>query len=247
MNTDDFYLIKCHDSDESADNYSVPCFGLQDLETEFLWSSKMLERSDYLEKLVLRLARKPNRLVLHVQRILYCYHSDLNEQLFAALIDFLVILNRRGKAISYRMVFGSRTRLKSVQLKVFKNYLSDQNYDPSLLPGNSYTIFTRGMIGTSNLIMMSKPQRVSNYDPLDLAHDHIEYSQLDDAKRVLEQGILNDPDRLVLHQELLYLYQLTNDAAGFKRMYKHLTQQGLATPDKWSSLENHFEKAQANG
>jgi hypothetical protein len=247
MNIDNFYLIKCHDPVDAEDSQLISCFSTQDLSNNYLWSAQVMDYSDYLEKLVFRIARKPNRLVTHVQRILYCFHADLNEQLFAAIVDFLVILNRRGNAISQRMVIGSRSRLKPWQLRILKSYLLDPNYDANLLSGNQYSIFTKGMLGASNLIMMPKNHYESSYDPLELAYDHIEYSQLEQAKQVLEEGILNDPDRLVLHNELLMLYQSTGDVAGFKQMYSKLTQLGFPIPEKWAGLTTYFEKASSNG
>jgi hypothetical protein len=57
-----------------------------------------------LKNLVFHIARKPRQLIAHIQRIYYCYSADLSEQLFAALVDFLVILDRRGAKISRRMI-----------------------------------------------------------------------------------------------------------------------------------------------
>lgn len=53
-----------------------------------------------LEKLVFLISKRPKCLVNHVQRIHYCFQQNLNKQLFAAIVDLLVILNQQGQAIA---------------------------------------------------------------------------------------------------------------------------------------------------
>lgn len=247
MNIDSFPLVTCHDADKIRLSEPVPCFSLQDVDNNNLWSTHVLIYENYLEKLVFRIARKPHRLVAHVQRIFYCYHANLNEQLFAAIVDFLVILNRRGLAISRRMVIGTKSRLSTVQFKMLAAYLKDQDINLNELSGNKYSIFTKGLLGVNTMVEQLSQQDESSYDPLELAYDHIEYSQLEEAKRVLEKGILNEPARPDLHHELLALYQLTGDAAGFNQMFIQLNRLGLPITAEWGELNNYFKGASIHG
>ncbi|MGZ8225358.1 MAG: hypothetical protein ACXWT3_01810 [Methylococcaceae bacterium] len=247
MSIDPFNLITCHDVNKMQTSELIPVFSLQNADTSRILSSEVLIYEGYLEKLVFLIARKPNCLIIHVQRIFYCFHANLNEQLFAAIVDFLVILNRRGQAISRRMVIGAKSRLSAGQIKVLKNYLKNHNADINSLSGNRYSIFTKGLLGANNMIQsVSKPDEPS-YDPLEIAYDHIEYSQLEEAKRVLEKGILEQPTRLELHHELLALYQFTTDVAGFNQMSAQLTQSGIVVTEQWTDLNNFFNGASING
>jgi hypothetical protein len=213
-----------------------------------IWKPELLDYVDLLEKLVFQIARKPKHLLMHVQRIYYCFHANLNEQLFAAVIDLFIVLDKRGQAISWRILMGVKDRLDSMQFSTLKGYLKNNRANADLLPGNQYSIFSRGLMGVTGLVAQSKAEAPeSDHDPLALARDYIEFSQLEEAKRVLEQAILDDSTRLDMHHELLILYHSTNDIAGFKQMLAELTQSGADMTNEWEQLNNFFEGRDGNG
>jgi len=209
--------------------------------TSSLWPAETLDNEDFLEKLVFSIARKPKSLITHLQRIYFCFHKNLNEQLFAAIVDFMVILNKRGQEISWRMLTGAKSRLSPDQFKTLNDYLKDDFADANLLLGNQYSIFTRGLIGIFNLVQQVETTKAQGYDPLAIARDHIEYSQLEEAKQVLEKAILKQPTRQDLHHELLELYKLTLDSKGFYKMLAEIAQSGVDTTAGWSQLDTYFK------
>lgn len=192
-----------------------------------------------LRNLVLHISRKPRQLITHIQRIYYCYHANLSEQLFAALVDFLVVLERRGAKISRRMIIGARSKLSREQYKLLRAFMMNE-MDIALLEGNQYSIFTKGLIGTQNLVQQVSSSDEQAYDPLDLARDYIEYSQLSEAKDVLENAIINEPHRLELHQSLLELYKSTQDISGLKKMVEFFASLNIPKPDGWDELMTLF-------
>jgi hypothetical protein len=214
-------------------------FSLQD--ASCIWASEILDYEDFLEKLVFSIARKPRHLITHLQRIYFCFHKNLNEQLFAAIIDFMVILNKRGEEISLRMVVGAKSKLSPEQFNVLRNYLEDGSADATLLLGNQYSILTKGLVGDITLVQQVEKIKVQGYDSLIIARDHIEYSQLEEAKRVLEKAILMQPERSDLHQELLELYKLTLDSVSFYIMMAEITQLEIGTTAEWDQLDIYFK------
>ncbi|MDD2723064.1 MAG: hypothetical protein PHH59_03450 [Methylovulum sp.] len=243
--TVDTDLIVCKNEKKNSPVQGIGFFSLQD--ANMLWSPERLNYSDFLEKLVFRIARKPNALMPHLQRIYFCFHKNLNEQLFAAIVDFLVILNKRGLAISWRVLIGAKSILNAYQFKMIKDYLKDEHARFSLLTGNQYSIFTKGLIGVNNMISyIDKPEKL-DYDPLEIARDHIEYSQLEEAKHVLENAILKQPKRFELQHELLALYQSTRDPEGFNKMLNELKQSGFDIIDEWNQLNYLFKGQNSDG
>jgi len=238
-------LITCDDNNERESSGLIRFFSLQDI--GLLWYPDAFLYEGFLEKLVFRIARQPKSLIVHIQRIYYCFYNELNSQLFAAIIDFLVILNGRGQAISWRVVIGAKSRLSPDQFSELKNYLKSDHPDPSVLSGNRYTIFTRGLLGTNRLIQQAKKKQGNSYDPLILARDHIEYSQLEEAKKVLENAILSDPDRPDLHHELIALYKSTRDTTGSNQMLAELTQAGIVITSEWKQLNDYLDGRNSNG
>lgn len=216
-------------------------------EQGLLWAPDALEYPSFLEKLVFHIARKPKRLITHLQRIYYCFHANLNEPLFAAIVDFLIVLNKCGLALSWRILFGAKSKLTVDQFRLLKSYLKDEQADVNSLPGNRFSIFTRGLLGGKEMVRHFKKEVEYTHDPLELARDYIEYSQLEEAKQLLELAILEQPARLEIHQELLALYRSTRDTAGFKHMLAELTQLGVDITDDWNQLGSYLKGLNRNG
>jgi Tfp pilus assembly protein FimV len=84
-------------------------------------------------------------------------------------------------------------------------------------------------------------------DPLTIALDHIEYSQLDEAQDVLEQAILAQPEREDLRRELIGLYKSTRDMNRFYQMLAKLTRLGVGMTEDWNQLNNYFKGRNNNG
>ncbi|MEI6705869.1 MAG: hypothetical protein WCK96_01915 [Methylococcales bacterium] len=233
------HLVTCDDCDVPEKSEVVGLFSLKN--TGILWgSAEVLQPNESLEKLVFLIAKKPKQLTNHVQRIYYCFQKNLNKQLFAAIVDFLIVLNRQGQPISWRVVLGAKSRLTTEQFEELKVYLKGKHTDINLLSGNQYSIFSKGLVGVNKLIQQIEKEEKED-DPLTIALDHIEYSQLDDAKKVLEEAILVQPERQDLRQELCDLYKLTGDPSGFHQMMAKLTRLGVGMTDDWNQLNNYFK------
>jgi hypothetical protein len=240
----DIHLVTC-DNDITEPLSSGRFFSLQN--TDGFWCSvETLHHDEDLERVVFLITRKPKCLVSHMRRIHYCFQKSLSNQLFAAIIDFLVVLNKRGQAISWRVVLGSKSRLNTRQFEELKSYLKGENSDANLLTGNQYSVFSRGLIGANKMIQqVEKKEEID--DPLTIALDHIEYSQLDEARDVLEEAILAHPERQDLRQELISLYKSTNDMNRFYQMLAKLTRLGVSMTDDWNQLNNYFKGRNNNG
>ncbi|MGR9115068.1 MAG: type IV pilus assembly protein FimV [Gammaproteobacteria bacterium] len=195
----------------------------------------------YLDGLVHEIKRKPARLITHIRRIYWCYGEQLTEHLFAALVDFLIVLNHRGKAISNKMVLGARSRLTPEQQKLLSDALINTNNDASLLSGNRFSVFSKGLIGKTELIEKSHDTAPSKHDPLQLAEDAVQYSQLDEAMSILENAIREQPDRLPLHHSLLELYRSTSARSRFEKLAAELAATEDVMPDEWKTLKDYFE------
>lgn len=243
MNTN-VNLIVCTDERDSQASNEVRFFSGYGRNIFWFTDADSVDAA-FLEKLVFSVARKPQKLLTHLQRIYYCYVKGMAAQLYAAIIDFLIILNGRGLAISWRVVLGAKTSLSEDQFHVLSDFLNSKG-DPSLLPGNEYSIFSRGLQGINRFIRQIDQPPQFDYDPLALARDHIEYSQLDEAKRVLEKAVLVEPARMELQHELMDLYQLTNDVAGFNKMLGRLAEAEINLGE-WIHLDNYFKGRESNG
>lgn len=189
-----------------------------------------------LDTLVLRVARKPKDLLAHLRRIYFCYHNALPESLYAALLDLLIILDQKGKDLSRRLILGSRSMLDAEQLA----FLISVIQGPQPVKGNRFSLFTKGLVGVSQLIEVDQQPAELQYDYLGLAYDFIEYSQLEEAMAILEQGLEKSPDRQDLQTLLLELYKSTQNNERFQHCYDRMIKFGKPLINEWALLAVFF-------
>ena len=112
---------------------------------ETLWASPPVEKNDALySQLVYKVQRDPQHLISHVQRIYYTYHHKMSDPLYAAFVDFLLVLDGGGKDLITRLLSQTKTTLLQHHYQLIVRYLNDNNTD--LLVGNKYTVLTDGAL-----------------------------------------------------------------------------------------------------
>lgn len=192
------------------------------------------DEGQVLDALALKVRRNPKDLVAHVRRIYFCYEKHLSAQLFASLLDLLIVLQGKGQAISRRMIQACRSQLDSGHLQVLNQVAGHDRF------GNHYSLFSTGLVGQRELVEHQR-RAETQHDFLALADDFIEYSQLDQAMEVLETGIGLQPDRVDLQQALLELYQSTGSRERFTTFRRRFTDTGVPLVDEWQRMANFFE------
>ncbi len=229
----DFSLvIPSTDTDLTSTVNSVLKFSVEEL----FWTSKEYSYEQANQQILYAILRKPEQLIFHIRRIHTSYRAGFSEHLYAALIDLLLILDGKGKDLSVRMVLSTRSLLEKQQLTQLINYLKHQN---SALPTHVFSLLSKGLIGTSALL--TKNTGVDKtHDPLQIALDYIEYSDLDAAKETLESAVLEFPERQDIQIELLELYKVTKNIQAFTEMHKQLMEKDFNLSLKWQELVDYF-------
>lgn len=208
----------------------------QSLQTSGFWHDQELvifnstpyDEEQTLNYLIFKLCRNPENLLCHLRRIYYCYLNGRSGHLYAALLDFLLVLKGRGQAISRRMIVGCRRQLDQHQILVLEHAVTE-DLDRF---GNFHSIFTTGRIAHRELFVYRKHAK-TEYDVLKLANDFIEYSQLDQAMEVLETGLRDHPDRVDLQDALLELYLSTGSRERLLNFYNANTAAGMPFNHEW--------------
>lgn len=196
-----------------------------------------------LKRLVFQVAKKNKSLEAHLERIHYCFGNRLCGPLFGALIDLLFVLNNNGQPLARRVISGAKPVLENPQFQYLLSYLDSNDKDKLSLIGSRFSIFSAGLLSTATLITPAEVTSSEQYDPLLLARDYIEFSQLDNAIQTLEAAILAQPDRIVLHEELLGLYRSTQDVARLNQTYRALIANNISLPPIWLQLINYFNSS----
>lgn len=229
-------VISCQEPEQP-----LPDIGSQELAFLFARTSRdfnlewLHDHPELLHHLIGAVARQPKNLVTHLQRIYLCYQQDLPEQLYGALTDLFIVLNRRSIAFSGRLLSAVSSKLSAPQYQLLRRYLIKKDFPPLHLPQNAFSVLGKGFIGTSQLLtpLHEKSKHEQEHDPLLLARDYVEYSQLQEAIEVLEKAVVEDPQREALHVELLELYKSMKDIESLRKIQQQLSVEGNPFNSLW--------------
>lgn len=195
-----------------------------------------------LDDIIFQIIVQPKTLSAHLQRIYLCYQQGLSEDLFAALLDLLIVLEGKGRSLSQRMILGAKSKLSKSDYARLKYGLTLTAQQVKELQGNSYSLFSLGLLGTTLLVVKQQSSSVIHHDPLDIARDYIAYSQLDEAIETLEKALLLDVNRQALHEDLIELYRVTQHVERFEKMYAVLLKKMPTIPSAWLELKGFFNE-----
>jgi len=224
-----------------SDNKLPPVFVDSDnnfIVNEIPWNSDKQSDDRLYQQIIFKLLRKPKKLISHLQRIHFVYELGMQDQLYAALVDLLWVLNGNGSALGRRMILSARSLLTEQQVEELKHYLTIENR--ALFLGNRFSVCTNGAISSREILFKTSEKVSEEYDPLMLARDYIEYSQLDEALETLEAAVLNFPERHDLQIELLELLRLTKNTQVYSKISDVFLERQLELTAEWQQLADYF-------
>lgn len=185
------------------------------------------------------ITRNPRDLLSHVRRIVLAHDQGGDDELFPALFDLFIVLGNKGVELRKRMLGFARSELAMGHYKQLLDSLAIgmRERDIPTVPGSA---LQSGLEGWTVLIHDGDHQSSSPRDPLLEAREFLEYSQLEEARILLEAAVLMAPHRVELHDELLEIYRSTRDEANFMQMFQELD--GVLNParKKWEGLMEFF-------
>ena len=140
-------LVLCdEDQQETTDLFSCEIVFIE--QTEPLSLDSLSAHQSNLEHLIYQILRNPKNLTTHIQRINYCFKQKNSDQLYAALVDFFIVLSGKGDALCLRMYKSVKSRLSEEQNKLLQQYLDKKKE----LSGNRFSVFAKGLIGSSGVV-----------------------------------------------------------------------------------------------
>ena len=189
-------------------------------------------------------ARTPNNLRGHVQRINEHIRQKDSPGTYGALLDLFITLSDKGLHLRNRMLRSAKEILDPYRYQALSGVLQQGIKDTDRMPLAPNSVFSKGLTGCNQLVQRIESRESRKLDPLQMARDHIEYGQIDEAREILEQALLTDTGSIELHHELLEIYRCTCDKTRFSAMRQNLREVNNPAEDAWSSLEQAFEKVE---
>lgn len=203
-------------------------------------SSELADRTaNYLAYYV---ARSPRCLLAHVQRVDLHIRRNESKGVLGALLDLFVVLGTRGAPLRKRMLSLAKPTLNQDEFEFFTTHFEQGVSPTDVLPNAEYSVLTCSIRGTTELAKHTEDTRSQDQDPLQEALEYLEFGQIDEAQRLLETAILEQPERTALHSELLEIYQHAADKAGFDAMRLRLESIGQPFGGTWESMSNSSQE-----
>lgn len=203
----------------------------------------ILVSDDLTEYFAHQVARFPNNLLRHTQRIFFHFGTHDEEGLYSALLDLFLALKEKGRALRSRLLGGSKTRLSAARFDALARFVAEP-ISESELPRGTLSVLSQGLTGLLPLVQEERGSADNSRDVLVEAREYIEYFQLDEARAVLETAVLADPQRDDLQQELLALYLATNDMDGLRTTRNQLSQLLDPLPEHWLAFDDQQDGAE---
>ncbi|HHJ16667.1 MAG TPA: hypothetical protein ENJ80_08230 [Gammaproteobacteria bacterium] len=195
--------------------------------------------TDYLAH---HIARMPGDLRSHVQRI--NMHLAIQDAggLYGALLDLFIVLNDGGLALRKRILDSARPVLKLPMYQAMNAVLERGIDATDRMPLSRTSMLSKGLQASNRLVSRTDNAATTTRDLLQEAREHIEYGQIELARDLLEQGVLENPERVELQQDLLEIYASTRDRERFSVMRRRLDAKNVAAGEAWSALETILEE-----
>jgi len=194
--------------------------------------------ADYLAH---HIARMPGDLRSHVQRINMHLETQDAGGLYGALLDLFIVLNDRGLALRKRALDSARPVLKMPMYRAMHAVLERGISATDRMPLSRSSMLSKGLHGSNRLVSRMASAATMTRDLLQEAREHVEYGQIDMARELLEQAVLENPERMELQHDLLEIYTSTRDRERFAAMRRKLDAKNVVAGEAWSALETILE------
>jgi hypothetical protein len=189
-------------------------------------------------------ARTPGDLLGHVQRVKLHWHRREGDRAFGALVDLFVALGPAGQSLRKRLLNQLVPILKPAQQRALRSRLAT-----GLKPADAlaepprFSVLFRGMLGGETIVRVSSQETESAHtDTLAEVQAYLEFGQIQEAKSLLEEALLREPEREDLHRELLEIYIHARDRDGLLSMQERLRDLGRVIGTAWTHAESTLDR-----
>lgn len=184
-----------------------------------------------------QVARYPNNLRVHAQRILLAEDSMLQHCLKGALADLSLSLDGKGEYFSHQLLEMIKDSLSDEDYEFFKKSFSDASNDQKKFQNwVNGSVIANGADDGKLLVTVDRGEQESFASKLEEARSCMEYGQLDEAIDILETEMLNKPEDDAIEAELLNLYQYMRDDNRFEALSNKLIKQNVELSEAWQAM-----------
>ncbi len=200
-----------------------------------LWATHLAHRS----------AQEPRNLLHHVRRVYL--HIALKEpnELYGALLDLYLALGDKGERLRLRLLAKAKSLLPQERTELFVQHQESGLQTQQSLPPTQHSVLGNFLTGGKRLTtQQSATEKPTEWagDPLELAREELNFGDISVAQQILEEAVMQSPQRLGLHYGLLEIYKHTQSLEDLISMRARLGEDlGLAQA-AWNQTQSALEK-----
>ena len=187
------------------------------------------------------IARQPEDLLAHVQRIKLAAQHGLENYLRGGLTDLFIALGGRGETLRELMLTQAQAVLSEDDRALFRQALENGVDASTVFADPGVSVLSSGISGRTDFIDAPTLAEASHLGPLEQALTNIEASQLAEAREVLETSVLAGTSDREQQELLLDLYRKTDDHVHFATLFANLEDDHNHAPEAWRALKSHFD------
>jgi hypothetical protein len=199
-------------------------------------SLEPLDQGDVREQwrhLGARVARDPLDLEGHTRRVLLACRAPLTDFAFGALLDLFLVLGPRGQALRARLLATAEGWLEADEAHFLRQALEGGLGRGGALPNAPGSVFHSALVGAAQLVRHERAAAVQ-LTPHAQAIELLENGDLAGARALLEAALLEEPDDLVLAEELSGIYRALRDDAARTAMGERVLARHGRLPAAWA-------------
>jgi len=189
-----------------------------------------------------QVSRQPNTLINHVQRIYLHAAAKNTEHTYAALLDLYLILGKKGEKLRKRLLFQCKKILKEEQYTLLSKFSLHSEDAENECPMLAHSILCR-ILANNNIVSRAETNKeLPVQDVIDEARDRVDYGQLNEAQVLLENALIESPERADIATDLLEIYRYTRNREALSKMLSRLSKTHFKDANTWQAIATELEQ-----
>jgi tetratricopeptide (TPR) repeat protein len=195
--------------------------------------SEACDAQDAWRHLTSAVARDPLDVESHARRVLLAIHSGQGPHVVTALLDLFLAVGDKARDLRSQLLQQAQGVLPPDEWQFFASHLDNGLAPQAGLPLGTLSVLDPGLMGLSDMVHQVRAQ-AREETLAERAAALIDQGDLDAARHLLEQGLLDRPDDAEAARELLAIYRHSRDASAETAMRERLVQRFGALPPAWA-------------
>jgi hypothetical protein len=183
-----------------------------------------------------QVARTPLDFRVHVQRINFEVRRKENQAIYSALLDLYIALGSQGSSIRNRMLEKTRPFLYPEQKSFFETNVQNGVSSEDVAPEAKFSVLTKSVAGRFTFIEKVEEPTQDTQSALELANEHIEFGQIDQAIAVLEQSISAERACIEEQKLLIDVHRHLRQRYVFQKSRKIIIDKKVDMISEWHEL-----------